>query len=327
MRENIVTGKKYRILVDEIANLWDRISFWTKASDVEFDDGSTVEENKVIVNQKIEDLESQIHQDVPPHADPDPGKYGRGSSNLYGHVRVSDDYTTDSDGANSGVAFTRYGAYHLFTWARDFIIQSRDSRAPIPHASADTTYGKGDSTNYGHVKLSANLEEFNTGSNDGTAATPSAVSSVAGQLTTSGLQSSEHFYFGKYSGKYGFYTDSNERARDTGVTFHPFSSGAVAIRTRFYSKVECICAVPKDVNSSISVNAESTFGDWQGVTADGVTVSHMYSSGWSHKVSTTVAGTIYGFNGTHHLNANGSYTYDGEHAGSCYFISDADANA
>lgn len=34
-----VTGRKFRRLVDEAANKWERISFWHKASDCEFDDG------------------------------------------------------------------------------------------------------------------------------------------------------------------------------------------------------------------------------------------------------------------------------------------------
>ena len=42
-RERIVTGQKYRILSDYGNKIWDRISFWTKASDVEMNDGSNVE--------------------------------------------------------------------------------------------------------------------------------------------------------------------------------------------------------------------------------------------------------------------------------------------
>ncbi len=44
VNEQIVTGRKFRKLVDEAAKLWQRISFWTKASDVEFNDGKTAEE-------------------------------------------------------------------------------------------------------------------------------------------------------------------------------------------------------------------------------------------------------------------------------------------
>ena len=43
MKETIVTGRKFRRLADEAQNLWQRISFWTKASDLEFDDGKTAE--------------------------------------------------------------------------------------------------------------------------------------------------------------------------------------------------------------------------------------------------------------------------------------------
>lgn len=43
MSEQIVTGKKYRILTDVAQKIWQRVSFWTKASDVEFNDGNDAE--------------------------------------------------------------------------------------------------------------------------------------------------------------------------------------------------------------------------------------------------------------------------------------------
>ena len=43
VNEQIVTGRKFRKLIDEANRLWLRISFWTKACDVEFDDGKTAE--------------------------------------------------------------------------------------------------------------------------------------------------------------------------------------------------------------------------------------------------------------------------------------------
>lgn len=43
MSEQIVTGKKYRILTDVAQKVWQRVSFWTKSSDVEFNDGKTAE--------------------------------------------------------------------------------------------------------------------------------------------------------------------------------------------------------------------------------------------------------------------------------------------
>lgn len=53
MQENQVSGKKYRILTDAVNDIWDRISFWTKASDVEMNDGSTAE-------SKISDIEDEL---------------------------------------------------------------------------------------------------------------------------------------------------------------------------------------------------------------------------------------------------------------------------
>lgn len=43
MKEILVSGKHYRVLADSVNNIWHRISYWTKASDVEFDDGTRLE--------------------------------------------------------------------------------------------------------------------------------------------------------------------------------------------------------------------------------------------------------------------------------------------
>lgn len=43
INEQILTGRKFRRLSDEATKLWQRISFWTKAVDVEFNDGKTAE--------------------------------------------------------------------------------------------------------------------------------------------------------------------------------------------------------------------------------------------------------------------------------------------
>lgn len=43
INETIVTGRKHRRLIDKDSKLWQRTSFWTKARDVEFDDGQNLE--------------------------------------------------------------------------------------------------------------------------------------------------------------------------------------------------------------------------------------------------------------------------------------------
>lgn len=46
VKEQIVTGRSYRRLIDATNMLWQRISFWHKASDCEHDDGLSTE-NKI----------------------------------------------------------------------------------------------------------------------------------------------------------------------------------------------------------------------------------------------------------------------------------------
>ena len=58
INENIVTGRKFRKLVDEANKLWQRISFWSKASDVEFDDGSNAETKLGAINGVTDSLTS-----------------------------------------------------------------------------------------------------------------------------------------------------------------------------------------------------------------------------------------------------------------------------
>lgn len=62
INEEIVTGRKFRKLVDEATKLWQRISFWTKACDVEFDDGETAEEKIENLQTHITELENSIPQ-------------------------------------------------------------------------------------------------------------------------------------------------------------------------------------------------------------------------------------------------------------------------
>lgn len=44
INERIVTGRKYRIATDNTGENWDRLSLWTSASDVEFNNGKNAEQ-------------------------------------------------------------------------------------------------------------------------------------------------------------------------------------------------------------------------------------------------------------------------------------------
>ena len=50
INEKIVTGRKFRRLIDKDSKLWQRISWWTKAGDVEFNDGKTAEQKLGNIN-------------------------------------------------------------------------------------------------------------------------------------------------------------------------------------------------------------------------------------------------------------------------------------
>ena len=64
INEQIQTGRKFRKLIDESSRLWLRISFWTKASDVEFDDGETAETKLSHVENRIYDIVTSFQNGV-----------------------------------------------------------------------------------------------------------------------------------------------------------------------------------------------------------------------------------------------------------------------
>lgn len=133
--------------------------------------------------------------------------YGVGDGSKYGHVKLSDSHTSTSS-VSGGFAATPAAvksAYDLASQASSAASSAYDlaneagqvatdaaqtaadaqsaaeaaqaavgGKAPTNHASTQTTYGKGTSTNYGHVKLSDSiLSTADTAG--GTAATPGAV--------------------------------------------------------------------------------------------------------------------------------------------------------
>ncbi len=58
VNEQIVTGRKFRKLIDEVNKIWQRISFWHKASDCEFDDGKDAETKLGAINGITDSLTS-----------------------------------------------------------------------------------------------------------------------------------------------------------------------------------------------------------------------------------------------------------------------------
>lgn len=64
VNEQIVTGRKFRRLINESTNLWQRISFWTKASDVELNSGQTVEAALSNINNSITNINNKLPNNI-----------------------------------------------------------------------------------------------------------------------------------------------------------------------------------------------------------------------------------------------------------------------
>lgn len=58
INEQIITGRKFRKCIDVANKVWLRISFWTSANDVEFDDGKTLQQKLGTINGITDSLTS-----------------------------------------------------------------------------------------------------------------------------------------------------------------------------------------------------------------------------------------------------------------------------
>lgn len=108
------------------------------------------------------------------HAATDTG-YGLGTATNYGHVKMSDTYASkvSSGAAANGLAASQNALYNAYA-----------NRAPISHASTATTYGQGNASNFGHVKLSNTYSSSVTGGDaaGGIAASQNALYNVYNTL-------------------------------------------------------------------------------------------------------------------------------------------------
>ena len=64
INETIVTGRKYRRCVDAATKAWQRISFWTKSTDVEFEDGKNAEEKIGAIDATVNQLNNSLGGNV-----------------------------------------------------------------------------------------------------------------------------------------------------------------------------------------------------------------------------------------------------------------------
>lgn len=117
--------------------------------------------------------------------------YGAGTSSNYGHVKLSDSVASEAAAASGGTAATPKAvkdAYDLADSANtqantnksDIVKLKEDveeigTKANIKHDSTTEDFGKGTTSNFGHVKLSDSTNSETAAASGGTAATPKAV--------------------------------------------------------------------------------------------------------------------------------------------------------
>lgn len=128
-----------------------------------------------------------------PHASPDT-TYGIGDSDNYGHVKLTD--TPSESGASAGVAASPAMVNavketidnEVTTKLEELqenvnsVSNSVDTKAPINHASTEATYGLGTETNYGHVKVTDQVDTSNAVKGGSIAVSPYIISEINGNL-------------------------------------------------------------------------------------------------------------------------------------------------
>ena len=75
--------------------------------------------------------------------------YGQATGSLYGHVKMSDTYSSkvDNGAAANGLAASQNALYNAYSGLNT-------TKAPNDHASSASTYGKGTASLFGHLKIS-----------------------------------------------------------------------------------------------------------------------------------------------------------------------------
>lgn len=114
VNETIVTGRKFRKLTDAASKKWQRISFWHKASDCEFNDGKTAEEKL----GAIKGITTDLNVTVPGYA-ADATRVSELNNSLNGFEPI-----LDSTGKITGYK-TKAGADTVFPFSSDKLIPYR----------------------------------------------------------------------------------------------------------------------------------------------------------------------------------------------------------
>lgn len=153
-----------------------------------------------IIDEELE-LYDALEAKAPKNHASESQAFGVGGATVYGHLKLSDEPSLELDATKGYAAtpksikqFSDAFTARLDQLEEDFyaslqdlrtdlqtqideLNEAVDGKAPIYHASSDTTYGKGNSILYGHLRLNS-VRSPQYGVDDGYAATPSAVQSA-----------------------------------------------------------------------------------------------------------------------------------------------------
>ncbi len=127
INEKIVTGRKFRRLINKEAKLWMRMSWWHKASDCEFDDGRTAEQKLGNING----ITSNLDDNYPDIAASSEGVFTihdnleHGIINKHIQFVIQDDGTLGwkKDGADTVIPFSS-GPFSLMRNLKHFYMKS-----------------------------------------------------------------------------------------------------------------------------------------------------------------------------------------------------------
>lgn len=176
----------------------------------------------------------------------------------------------------------------------DHVHPTDTSRAPVSHASSATTYGAGNGTNYGHVKLSDSTTGTETAASGGTAATPKAVADVKAAIpsastTNPSMDGSASYGTGTdYARANHVHPTDTSRAPLASPTFTGTPAAPTATAGTNTTQIATTAFVQTAIANAIAGNAS-----FQGnVDAQSTITNASYKSGWYWLVTT--AGTYVG---------------------------------
>ncbi len=229
VKETIVKGRKFRKLIDEANRIWQRISFWTSASDVEFDDGKNAEDKVSEIIDRFGGLTFGLTSDgkpgwkkdgadtVTPFKDPEEG----GDSGSGSGSGSSGGSSTNPDQLFVGAVCSKNGlrqdtTYHFPGSASDAISTTFVHKSSITTSSDGRYITVPESRSYtikaillwtGSDKSNAYARLYKTTSDDSAGTligelTPCNLEAISSWSTTVSLTSSDKLYlkFGKNGG-------------------------------------------------------------------------------------------------------------------------------